>query len=64
MMNRIDPSTPLLIYDDPITYTPNLDFVGNDSFVYEICDTGLLQSLFDFIPVRYYSLNILKVKKK
>jgi len=28
--------------DGTITYTPNPDFNGNDSFVYEICDSGLL----------------------
>jgi hypothetical protein len=26
--------------DGSFTYTPNLGFVGNDSFVYEICDMG------------------------
>jgi hypothetical protein len=30
--------------DGSFSYTPNLDFVGSDSFVYEICDTGSLCS--------------------
>ncbi len=28
--------------DGTFTYTPDPDFTGSDSFVYEICDTGLL----------------------
>ncbi len=30
--------------DGSITYTPNANFTGSDSFVYEICDIGLLCS--------------------
>jgi hypothetical protein len=28
--------------DGTITYTPNTDFFGTDTFVYQVCDTGLL----------------------
>jgi len=27
--------------DGTYTYTPNSDFIGNDSFVYEVCDNGI-----------------------
>jgi len=47
--------------DGTYTYTPNSDFIGNDSFVYEVCDNGI-PSLCDqaTVSIRVIDITIAK----